>query len=144
MAQTLPYWPEPRVKAHRQMIYPWEDWTNGEIWLGEAGIDFPNSANVWQFRQILYQRAKALTNQRKKRVAKITPKGRRLVYEAVHVSVRIVSDTQVAWQFFEGDIPPDEPTAKAVVPRSTPSHRAASEAKIKRFKNPHDRKKADA
>jgi len=128
MAEVIDYWPQRRPQAEAQMVYPWEHWMkldengHGDIWLAELGIDFPSIHTPWRFRVTLQKRALAITHRRKKEATKaLMVKGGKVsmepVYEPVRVRVQIVSETQVAFQFYEGEEPPEVPQGKAVVPR---------------------------
>lgn len=130
MAEVINNWPpqKPKRSYDKQFRYPWDQWTAvdadgiGDIWLAEQGIDWPIDATAMRFRSNLATRAKAVTAQRKKK-AKTVLKAvdgrmrRVLDFKALRVKVVIVSDSQVAFQFYEGDEVPDEPVAgKVAVP----------------------------
>lgn len=147
MAEVLDYWPtQRRAQAERAMDYPWAQWAEldkngvGDIWLAELGIDFPETTTVERFRYRLYKRAQVVTNtRRRKAIARITenPTAARLynagkldpltLYKPLKVTVAIISDVQVAFQFYEGDEPPQviNPPRKAVVPTVRRVNRAA-------------------
>lgn len=127
MAEVIDHWPGLRERGEKRFRYPWDQWIDldegglGDIWLASLGIDFPEDSNVWHFRSTLYTRAQALTRQRKKRAptklmrVKGTNKVRRVPdYVSLRVKVKIVSDTQVAFQFYEGDEVPAEPEVTRV------------------------------
>jgi len=127
MAEVIDYWPQRRPTAEAQMVYPWEHWTktdengHGDIWLAELGIDFPAIHTPWRFRTTLYKRAQVMTKQRKAKATKaLMVKGGKVsmepVYTKLSVRVQIVSETQVAFQFYEGEEPPETPQGKAVIP----------------------------
>lgn len=142
MAEVLSYWPELRKRNHdNKFSYPWAQWTDldsnghGDIWLADQGIDWPSHHRADRFRMTLYDRAQYVTRQRKKK-APMVPKRVRLKstgqetirrvpdFTPLKVKVKMVSDTQIAFQFYEGDEPPPEPTAgKIAVPRRTPMRR---------------------
>jgi hypothetical protein len=54
VAQILQEWPT--IQRTRTSKYPWDSWTNGEIWQVRAGEDF--QSNVKTFVQGLYAYAK--------------------------------------------------------------------------------------
>ena len=128
MAEVIDYWPQRRPTAETQMVYPWDHWMlmdkngHGDIWLAELGIDFPSIHTPWRFRTTLQKRAMVVTNRRKKEARQaLMVKGKTVTFQPdyvpVRVRVQIVSETQVAFQFYEGDTPPEVPQGKAVVPR---------------------------
>jgi hypothetical protein len=128
MAEVIDYWPDRKPTQEAQMVYPWEHWTKldekgaGDIWLAELGIDFPATHTVMRFRVTLYKRAQVVTKQRRAKAKKaLVVKGGSVsmepIYDQLKVRVVIVSETQVAFQFFEGDEPPVVKQGRAVVPR---------------------------
>lgn len=137
MAEVIDYWPETRQRGDKRFRYPWDRWMeldengHGDIWLAELGIDFPEDSNVWHFRSALYTRSQAVTRSRKKKAplvlmrSKTTGKVVRMPkFKPIRVSVRIVSETQVAFQFFDSAEPPPEPkTIKTAVPTLHPQRR---------------------
>ena len=127
MAEVIDYWPQRKPTQEAQMVYPWEHWTKldqngaGDIWLAELGIDFPATHTVMRFRVTLYKRAQVITKQRRAKATKaLMVSGDSVsmqpVYKPMKVRVVIVSETQVAFQFYEGDEPPEVRQGKAVVP----------------------------
>lgn len=127
MAEVINNWPpqKPKRSYDKQFRYPWEQWTAvdadgiGDIWLAEQGIDWPIDATAMRFRSNLTTRAKNITSQRKKKaktvLKPVNGKVQRVLdYVALRVKVVIVSDSQVAFQFYEGDELPDEPQAGRV------------------------------
>lgn len=137
MAEVLDYWPETRQAGEKRFRYPWDQWAaldengHGDIWLAELGIDFPEDQHVLNFRNNLYTRAKSITRARKKKaplvLKAVDGKVQKVPdFTALHVSVKIVSDTQVAFQFFEGDPPPIPKRNRVAVPTRMPNQRRKS------------------
>jgi hypothetical protein len=54
MAETITHFPESQRRPTRR--YPWDDWTDGQIWKLVRGEDFDAEAD--QFRNRLYTQAK--------------------------------------------------------------------------------------
>lgn len=134
MAEVIPYWPDSRQPRPARFQYPWEQWMaldendRGDIWLAEMGVDFPADSSVWTFRSTLYDRAKKLTAQRRRDAplvlmrVKGTDQVRRVPrYTRLRVKVRIVSLTQVAFQFYEGEQAPPMPPRKSETPIAVPT-----------------------
>jgi hypothetical protein len=128
VAEVIDYWPGRKPTSEAQMAYPWEHWArldskgHGDIWLAELGIDFPATHTTMRFRVTLQKRAIAITHKRKKEATKaLMVKDGKVsmepVYKVVRVRVQIVSETQVAFQFYEGDTPPEVKQGKAAIPR---------------------------
>ncbi len=154
MAEVLTHWPELRKSRPAVFKYPWDQWTDldenghGDIWLAELGIDFPETSSVVRFRASLYDRAQRVTRQRKKnaktvlkpvamrnkRTGEIIQKVKPVAqYTVLKVKVKMVSDTQVAFQFYEGDEPPAEPPVQRVaIPRRRPIRRRAVSAPLQK------------
>jgi hypothetical protein len=141
MAEVIDHWPNGRKRQPQRFFYPWDQWMDvdenghGDIWLATAGIDFPAESNASRFRSILYDRANNVNRQRRDRapvrVMRIrgTDKVRRVLdYTPIKVKAKIVSDSQIAFQFYEGDEAPPEPevTRVAVPKRRTPIRQAVT------------------
>ena len=129
MAEVIDYWPQRKPPQEIQMLYPWEHWTKtdengaGDIWLAELGIDFPATHTTMRFRVTLQKRAIAMTHRRKKEATKrLMVKGGKVTmepdYKVLRVRTVLVSETQVAFQFYEGDEPPEVKQGKAIVPKT--------------------------
>jgi len=128
MAEVLDYWPKSRKPAAQSMKYPWLQWMDmddagvGDIWLATLGIDWPETSNVANFRNILYTRAAQVNKRRQRdapRALKAVDGKVRKVSTAVkfNVKIRVVSDTQIAFQFYNGDEQPPEPrTVETAIP----------------------------
>lgn len=137
MAEVIDYWPASRRPAPQQFTYPWEQWTaldengHGDIWLAQMGIDWADGSHVANFKNTVYTRVASMNKRRERdapvRVMRVkgTDKVRRVPdYQPLRVKFRVVSDTQVAFQFYIGDEPPPEPVrSKVAVPRRKPLHR---------------------
>lgn len=148
MAEVINNWPpqKPKRAYDNQFRYPWGQWTAvdadgiGDIWLAEQGVDWPIDATAMRFRSNLATHAKAKTAQRKKKaplVLKVVEgykRPRRVPdYKTLRVKVVIVSDSQVAFQFYEGDEPPAEPMAgKVAVPLKPKRQNIHAPRKIRR------------
>ena len=156
MAEVLTYWPELRKKRPAMFNYPWTQWMDldenghGDIWLAEQGIDWPAHHGADRFRMTLYDRAQNITRQRKKNapmvVKPVTMRNKRtgeLVqrvkrvedYQILRVKVKMVSDTQVAFQFYEGEEPPPEPEVTKVAiptPRRKPIRRRTATSRLQK------------
>jgi hypothetical protein len=150
MAEVLTHWPELRKKRPAAFTYPWAQWIDldenghGDIWLAEQGIDFPETSSAVRFRAALYDRAQVLTRQRKKKAPLVVKrvrvkstgeeKVRRVPdFTTLKVKVKMISDSQVAFQFYEGDEPPPEPPVQRVaIPRRKPVHRAVTRRTIEK------------
>lgn len=148
MAEVLTHWPALRKAKPAVFKYPWDQWTDldenghGDIWLADQGIDFPESSSVIRFRASLYDRAQRVTRQRKKNAPTVlkpvtmrvkgtdelvTRMKRVHQYTVLKVKVKMVSDTQVAFQFYEGDEPPAEPEViRVAIPRRRPLRQRTS------------------
>lgn len=150
MAEVLSYWPELRKKPPASFRYPWDQWMDldenghGDIWLAELGIDWPANSSGPRFRSILYNRATRETNQRKKN-APLVPKRVRIKstgqetvrripdYKPMSVKVKMVSDTQVAFQFYDSDEPPPEPPiVKVAVPTRRPIRQRTVKTRVQK------------
>src|SRR3546814_17292884 len=103
----------------------------GDIWLAEQGIDWPADANAMRFRSNLTTRAKSVSNSRKNRARYVlkrvsTPDGEKvrkvLDFQPLRVKVRLVSEHQVAFQFYNGTEPPADPEAISVHVPTTGTH----------------------
>lgn len=155
MAEVLDHWPELRKRRSASFNYPWDQWIDldenghGDIWLAEQGIDFPAHSSAVRFRQLLYDRSQVLTRKRKKEAPLVVKrfrvkstgeeKVRRVPdFVSLHVKVKMVSDTRVAFQFYEGDEPPPEPEVKRVaIPRRKPiRQRTAPVSRIQKVMAP--------
>lgn len=138
MAEVIDYWPESRRPAEKQFAYPWDQWMaldengHGDIWLASLGVDWASTSNVANFRATIYTRTQSV-NRRRKRDAPLKlmrVKGTNQVkrvpdFTQLRVKFTVVSDTQVAFQFYEGDEPPavtQAPTRLAVPKRRPPLH----------------------
>lgn len=118
MAEVIRYWPRAKKpRAVKEMSYPWEDWMDGNIWLCQQGVDFPKGQHPINFRNTLYTRASLTSKARLEALQAKTKRPQSIRFLPTHVKVRIISDSQVAFQFYEGHEPPEEPQIKAAVPR---------------------------
>lgn len=125
MAEVIRYWPKVRSKPPREMVYPWEDWMDGNIWLCEQGVDFPKGQHPINFRNTLYTKASLVSKARRLELESRTVRKRSIRFLPTHVKVRIISDEQVAFQFYVGHEAPEEPEViKAAVPRPHPTKKA--------------------
>lgn len=160
MAEVLDYWPGLRKRPPATFKYPWDQWMDldenghGDIWLAELGIDWPANSSGPRFRSILYNRAQRETNARKKNAPLVPKRVRvrskatgeiretvRMVpdFRSMSVKVKMVSETQVAFQFYDSDEPPPEPSAnKVAIPTRRPPmrQRTAPRSTLRKVKVP--------
>lgn len=151
MAEVLNYWPELRKKRPATFTYPWDQWADldenghGDIWLAELGIDFPAHSSVVRFRQLLYDRGQSITRKRKKEAplvlkrVRIKSTGQETVrkvpdFKTMRVKVKMVSETQVAFQFYDSPEPPPEPPiVRVAVPARKPiRQRTAPKSRLRK------------
>jgi hypothetical protein len=107
MARVVEAWPEKRVLPEPSYSYPWDNWTDGSIWLADVGVDFPNHTSA--FKATLFNYAQRITKMRQRKIdERLAGKTvrRPIKAEALKVKVRIVSDTQLAFQFYNEHNPP--------------------------------------
>jgi hypothetical protein len=146
MAEVIDYWPSSRKPAPQQFTYPWAQWTalddegHGDIWLAQMGIDWAEGSHVANFKNTVYTRLASINKKREKnapvRVMRVkgTDTVRRVSdYQPLRVKFRVVSDTQVAFQFYTGDEAPPEPTVRRVaVPRRKPIHQRVNTSALQK------------
>ena len=77
MAERVAKFPE-GVSESRKRKYPWEEWTDGSIWVITRGVDFKVGIDV--MRMTLYNRARLA---------------------GTKVEVRRVSESILAFQYFD-------------------------------------------
>ncbi len=128
MAEVLDHWPQGRTMNAATFQYPWEIWAtldengHGDIWLATAGIDFPAIHDASRFRATLYNRAQRVTKIREKNAplvnkrVRIRQTGQVTVrpvrdFKVLRVTVKVVADNPVAFQFFDSPEPPPAPQA---------------------------------
>ena len=148
MAEVIKYWPAPRPQTAAQFFYPWDVWTalddngHGDIWLTEQGVDFPLEATAYMFRSLLYNRCNRITAKRKRDAplklmrVKGTDKVKKVpVFKPMHVKIRVVSDTTVAFQFYDSEVPPTPPPPPTrSIPRRQPLHARVRTSEIQRVR----------
>jgi len=139
MAEVIDHWPSSRKPAAQQFVYPWDQWATlddqgvGDIWLATQGIDFPASMSPLRFRGALYNRCDRATNKRIKaapmvlkrvtvrntRTGVVSEKVKKVPdYRILRVKAKVVSDEQVAFQFYDcPESPPEPEVTRVVVPQ---------------------------
>lgn len=151
MAEVMDFWPNTRKPPAQQFHYPWDQWMaldengHGDIWLATLGIDWAPGSNVANFKNTLYTRAVSVNKRRQKKApmrvmrVKGTDKVKRVPYfRALRVKTCIVSETQVAFQFYDSPEPPPPPpvTNKVAVPRRHNLHGRVVTTAVQRVKVP--------
>ena len=146
MAEVIEHWPSSRKPEVATFEYPWDQWMDldgnghGDIWLATIGIDFPVTSSPSRMRSLMKNRAARVTTMREKkapetlkpvkvkntRTGEISTRVKRVKdFKPIRVKVMVVSDTQVAFQFYDSPEPPPEPQVvrQAVPKRRQPMRR---------------------